>query len=131
MAVPRLATAAIIKQGEKILFIKRAQDPETDKWAWPGGLDAFEKHSDPREAVKCEVERDLGADYIIDYFFNYYYRKDESGAYITLVFSGKIKGEIKFNPESVKEARYFTEEEIAKRDFIFEHKKIIEEYLYQ
>lgn len=131
MAGPHLATVAIIKKGEKILFVKRAQDPEAGKWALPFGLGAFEKHFDPEEAVKCEVEYDLGVDYSIDYFFNYYYRESEGEAFVSLVFSGKIKGEIKPNPGSVKEMRFFSEEEIAKSEFAFEHKKIIEEYLYQ
>ena len=128
MVYPKLVTIAIIKNNDKILLIKRANEPEIGKWALPGGTGAFDKFSDPKDAIKCEVRYDFNIDFTINCFFNYYFRQDPDYSFLSLVFVGRIKEKPNINPKSVFEWGYFSEDEIRNLDLAFEHRTILQDY---
>jgi len=128
MAYPKLVTVAIIKNKNKVLLIKRANEPETGKWALPGGTGGFEKFLNPKYAIKDEVRYDLNIDFSINSFFKYYFREDSDNAVLSLVFTGEINKEPKINKKSVLECKYFIENEIKDLELAFEHKTILQDY---
>lgn len=131
MAYPKLSTIAIINQIEKVLLVRRAAEPERDKWALPGGNLGFKSFSDPAAAVKEEMNRLLGVNLTVDYFLNYYYGELSGAPAVEFVFCGKIGGQPKPDPGQVKAWRFFSEEEIAGLDLASNHKKILIDFLYQ
>jgi ADP-ribose pyrophosphatase YjhB (NUDIX family) len=130
MAYPKLVTVAIIIKDNKILLIKRANEPELGKWALPSGTGAFAKYSNPEEAVKDEVAYDLNCKFYPKSFFKNYFRDNEVPV-LSLIYLGTIKEEPKINPSSVQEWAYFSKQEISNMDLAFEHKKIVNDYFSQ
>ena len=128
---PKLVVSAIILQDGKILLVKRNKFPEKNKWAMPGGLGAFKDFPDPKEAVEEEVKFDLNTEFLLEKFFDYSFYVGEEGPTVTLHFIGKIKGNLKLNPNETSEYKFFSKQEILnmpKEDFAFSHKEVLERY---
>lgn len=60
---PRVAVVVLIQQDDRILLVKRANDPQRGKWTLPGGfMDAGE---DPQEAAVRECLEETGLEVCI------------------------------------------------------------------
>ncbi|MFH1585411.1 MAG: NUDIX domain-containing protein [archaeon] len=127
MTYPKLVTIAIISKENKILLIKRNNEPEIGKWALPGGCGAFKKFSDPKEAVKDEVYYDLRVRFIPRGLLGNYFQEDDPPI-LSIVYLGKIEGEPSINKLSAVEWVWFTEAKISNLDLAFDHKRIIRDY---
>lgn len=57
-----IVRSIIRDSGGKFLFVKRAKDPEKNKWSLPGGkIEHFEKAED---AIVREIKEELNLDFI-------------------------------------------------------------------
>src|SRR4051812_31520720 len=106
----RLVTAAIIENAlinpTHLLLVKRARAPFKDYWTFIGGVGAFEITDDLGEAVRSEVQGDIGRkfthDPVLEQFNSERYEFNGT-VYLnhTYYFKGIIDGEPIPNPEAV------------------------------
>lgn len=59
---PKATTTAIIIRDNKLLLLKRNQEPFKSLWDLPGGF--LQEHETPKEALKRELKEELGVDVI-------------------------------------------------------------------
>ncbi|MEM2211168.1 MAG: NUDIX hydrolase [Nitrososphaerales archaeon] len=98
---PIAAVGAIIKEGDKVLLVKRRFEPGMGKWSIPGGL--VELGERVQDAVVREVKEEVGltvkVEKLIDVVDNII--RDEEGRvmyhyiiadYLTSPISGELKG---------------------------------------
>lgn len=128
MQYPKLVTIAIIEKDNKVLLIKRGNEPELGKWAFPGGAGAFKYTSNPEKAVNIEVNYDLNVKFIPEKLLNIFYRKDDTPI-LAMTYIGKIEGEIKINKASVMEYRLVNKDELGKTDLAFDQNKMAADYI--
>lgn len=131
MRYPELVTVGIIEKDNQVLLIKRAEDVEEGgKWAMPGGTGAFKEKdiSGPLDAVAREVKWDLGVKYTPEKLLGAYFRKDKPPK-LSLVYIGKITGEISINEDSASDYKCYTDAELLKLDLAFDQNKMIRDYL--
>ena len=126
MDSPLLVTVAIIINNDKILLIKRGRDPFRGKWSLIGGCGAFKSDKDPVDAVKKEVQIDIGCDFSPN-FYNYNFAEFEAPT-VTMFFHGSISGNIKPSPKHVEEYRWFSPDEIDNLDLAFDHKTVLQKF---
>ncbi|MEM2569523.1 MAG: NUDIX hydrolase [Candidatus Bathyarchaeia archaeon] len=115
---PLVGVGAVVHVNNKILFIRRANEPGKGLWSIPGGL--VEVGETLRDAVRREVEEEtdvkIEVGNLIDVIENII--RDENGKvkfhYILIDFEAKpVREDISISPSSeVLEARWFTPEEI-------------------
>jgi len=92
-------TAAIIRNGNKILICQRAPDDECGMmWEFPGGK--REPGETPEECITREIKEELGIDILVkDIFTRSIYRINDKDVYFT-VFNAEIRDmDIKSNSE--------------------------------
>lgn len=125
---PALAVDAIVVKNGKILLIRRANEPFKGKWALVGG---FVEYGETTEnAVKREVEEETGMKVEVKELLGVYSepKRDPRGHVVSICYIVESKSnEIKIN-EEVKEARFFSLEEIKSMELAFDHAKIIRDY---
>ena len=127
MDSPLLVTAAIITDDDKILLIKRGRDPFKGKWSLIGGRGAFKTDKDPEDAVKTEVQIDIGCGFSPT-FFGYNFVKFEIPT-VTMFFHGPISGNITPSLKHVEEFKWFDPDEIEKLDLAFDHEEILQRFM--
>lgn len=126
MAKPILVTSAIIIEGKNILLVQNRKHLEPC-FGFPGGVGAFEKMSDPAQAVIQEVLGDIGCTFSGS-FFTYHFRDGEVPV-VTLFFVGTISGEPHPVCKNIVDVKYVPIEEARKMDLAYEHNFILEKYL--
>jgi len=124
---PKLTTDGVVVKGNKILLIKRKNEPFKGKWALPGGF--VEYGEKVEDSVIREVFEETGLKTKINNFFNVYSDpdRDPRGHTITLVYllkeiGGKLKGR-----DDASEAKFFDLNNLP--NLAFDHKKIINDVL--
>lgn len=122
----RLAIDALIIRDNKILLVKRANDPFKDFWSNPGG--GVDWGQTAEEAVTAEVKEETGLD-VTDTKFLQIYTKPERdpNQVITLAYAVKATGEVKAGSDA-KDAQWFDVNNLPK-PLAFDHETIIEDYL--
>ncbi len=117
---PLIGVGAVVQAGNRILLIKRANEPGKGLWSIPGGL--LEVGESLREAAKREVEEETGIKVkiceLIDVMENII--RDENGRvkfhYVLIDFRAEPiskEKDIKFSPSpEALEIRWFTPEEV-------------------
>jgi 8-oxo-dGTP diphosphatase len=117
---PFPAVGAVIKDNDRILLVKRRNEPSQGKWSIPGGV--VELGETIRAAVKREMEEEVSLQIepedIVDVIDNIVY--DENGKvryhYIITDFMARLTGgELKTNFESTR-ARWFKSYELIDLD---------------
>lgn len=116
--IPLIGVGAVVQMDNKILLVRRANEPGKGLWSIPGGL--LEVGETLKEAAKREVEEETGIPVeigeLIDVIENII--RDEDGRvkfhYVLIDFKAKpISEKFEIKPSSeVLEARWFTPEEI-------------------
>lgn len=86
---PKVAVAVLILQDERVLLIKRANDPKKGCWALPAGfVDAGE---DPQAAGCREALEETGLTVRIDALLDVFHTPDDGGlADIVIVYAASI-----------------------------------------
>jgi 8-oxo-dGTP diphosphatase len=123
----KATTAAIIQRDGKILLTKRNVNLGRGKWCPPGGH--IEIGETALDAIKREVKEETGLDFVNVNFFKYYdeFFPENKFHAVVLIFSGKAVGKEKLT-EEVSEMRWISKEELDNFDFLFHHKKIIDDF---
>lgn len=109
-------TAAIIREGEKILICQRAADDECPLlWEFPGGK--RENGEILEECIKREIREELGLDIrIIDIFMESIYRFNGEEIYFTVYNAEITGGQLSINVHN--NVRWVTVDEIGKYSFM-------------
>ena len=101
----------VVEKDGKYLLVQEAQEKCRGKWNLPAG------HLDPNEtifdAAKREVKEECGLDVELTGVCRIGNKKPENDIFVSVIFSTKVLGgSIKFNPDEILDAKWFTYEEI-------------------
>lgn len=124
---PGLTVDGIIIKDEKILLVKRKNDPFKGKWALPGGFVEYGEKTD--DAAVREVFEETGLKTTIDKLITVYSdpNRDPRGHIITVVYKLDINsGELK-SGDDASDAKFFDVNQLP--ELSFDHDKIIENAL--
>ena len=121
---PRLTTDGVIIKDNKLLLIKRKNEPFKNKWALPGGF--VEYGEKVEDSVTREVFEETGLKTKINNFFNVYSDpdRDPRGHTITLVYSLEIVGGNLKGNDDASEAKFFELDNLP--ELAFDHKEILD-----
>ena len=124
---PKLtADGAVLKQ-DKILLVKRKNNPYKDKWALPGGY--VEYGEIVENAVVREVLEETGLKTAVKEIIGVYSdpKRDPRGHTVTIVYLLElIKGELKSGDDAA-DARFFSLDSLP--DLAFDHNLIINDVI--
>lgn len=125
---PAITVDAIVERGNKILLIKRKNDPFKDYWALPGGF--VECGERVEEAIAREVEEEAGVKIKIRGLLGVYSDpdRDPRGHVISICFIAEGSERVAGRSDA-KDARFFEVKEAKKEKLAFDHDRILEEYL--
>jgi len=125
MKKPSIAVDGIITKDEKILLIKRKNEPFKGKWALPGGFVEYGERVE--EAVLREIKEETGLDAKIKKLFGVYSdpNRDPRGHTISIVFILEDKGKVK-GGDDAEEAKFFELKKLP--PLAFDHKKIVDDF---
>jgi 8-oxo-dGTP diphosphatase len=124
---PKLTVDGILIINDKILLIKRKNDPYKNMWALPGGYVEYKETTE--NAIIREFFEETGLEVKIKELNGVYSDpdRDPRGHTITIVYTlDKIKGDIKYGDDAA-DAKFFSIESIP--HLAFDHEKIIRETL--
>jgi len=125
MKKPSIAVDGIITKDEKILLIKRKNEPFKGKWALPGGFVEYGERVE--EAVLREIKEETGLDAKIKKLLGVYSdpNRDPRGHTISIVFILEGKGKAK-GGDDAEEAKFFELKKLP--PLAFDHKKIVDDF---
>ena len=117
----------MIIKDNKLLLIKRKNEPFKNKWALPGGF--VEYGEKVEDSVIREVFEETGLKTKINNFFNVYSDpdRDPRGHTITLVYSLEIVGGNLKGNDDASEAKFFELDNLP--ELAFDHGKIINQII--
>lgn len=121
---PSIAVDGILIKNNKILLIKRKNEPFKDKWALPGGF--VEYGEKVEDAVLREFEEEVGIKAKIKELLGVYSdpNRDPRGHVISIVFILEGEGLPKAGDDA-KEAKFFDLNALP--PLAFDHEKIIKD----
>ena len=127
---PKATVTAIIIKENKILLLKRNQEPFKNMWDLPGGY--MQEKESQEESLKREVREELGADAIDINFIKslpgYAQWKGEQFPVLSHFFLVQIKGDIKLSDEN-QEYNFFDIKSINEKEVAFDSNKEMIKYL--
>ena len=107
---PKVAAVTFIHNGETILLVRRAMDPEKGKWALPGGY--VDANEDPRQAAIREVEEETGLHVTITRLLDINFTPPANGEQgirpIVIIFEACIVGGSIHPQDDVDRVEWFT-----------------------
>lgn len=127
---PILSAGILAIDNEKVLLIKRGNDPNKGLWSIPGGM--VKLGESPEEAAIREFREETGLDAIIEGLlgvFNIVIRDDEGKIkyhYVVIDYLGKVIGGILRPGSDVLDAKWFEINELDKVQTSTTLKKAIE-----
>ena len=124
---PSLTVDGVIIKDNKVLLIKRRNEPYKDKWAIPGGFVEYGEKTE--DAVIREIKEETGLEAKIDGLIGVYSDPDRdprkhvvSIAYLLTDIKGKEKG-----GDDAKEAKWWYINDLP--DLAFDHHNILDDAL--
>lgn len=114
---PKVAVVVVIFQNDRILMIKRAQDPKKGFWALPAGfVDAGE---DPQAAARREALEETGLIVKIDRLMDVFHTPDDGGmADIVIAYAASITGGTLHADDDAEAADWFDKTRIPELAFL-------------
>ena len=105
-ADPKVAATVLVEQGEGVLLVRRAYDPERGRWTLPGGfIDAGE---DPRRAAERECLEETGLVVKVSDLLDVLYGQDHPrGASIIIIYKADILSGVLQSGDDVDGAAFF------------------------
>lgn len=126
--IVRATVGAIIKKDEKVLLIKRGNEPFNSYWCLPGGHIDYGETA--KQAVIREVKEETGLT-IKPVFFSY---RDEIYPDINwhgevLIFHGKAEGKEAVDGKEIIDIKWVDIKEALNMKLAFEHEKTLKVYI--
>lgn len=133
--IPRVGVGVVVVQNNKILLIKRGQEPSEGLWAFPGGL--VELGEQLKEAVRREVKEECNIEInvgevltVLDLIL-----KDEDDQvkfhYVLIDYIASfVSGELKPGSDVV-DANWFSKSEVEKLDIPEISKQVIDKVFHE
>jgi len=121
---PSVAVDGVLIKGDKILLIKRKNEPFKGRWALPGGF--VEYGETVEEAVLREFEEEVGLRARIKKLLGVYSKpdRDPRGQVISIVFLLDAEGDAKAGDDAA-DARFFPLDNLP--PLAFDHDEIIKD----
>lgn len=123
-----LTTGALIIKKDKLLLIKREGRLFPNKWSLSGGQ--INPREEIRAAIRREVKEEIGCTFEVEDFidFSEYMGQDnnEQKHIVSLIFKGSIRGKITLDPNEVKEAKWYSYDEVLNLPLAFSYKTFFE-----
>lgn len=124
----RLTVDVVVSDGEKVVLVKRRNEPFKDSWALPGGF--VEYGETVEKAAVREVKEETGLDVELEGLLGVYSEpdRDPRGHTVSVVFFGvKKKGKLKAGDDAADAMEcLLTKTESVQ--LAFDHEAIIEDY---
>ena len=118
---PLLVTAALIRDGDRILIAQRQKDSrfEPNKWEFPGGKVDFGEH--PEESLTREIEEELGIAINVGPLYSlgsHVYERNGMTRHVVILFyrCGMVGG--RPVPVDVQDLRWVTREELSSYTYV-------------
>jgi 8-oxo-dGTP diphosphatase len=106
---PRPTGGTIIRDGDRVLIVRRAREPKAGEWELPGGFcDGWEL---PADAAVRETREELGIEVLLDRFVGMYLARYEFQGEILPVLdcfcqARIVSGDLRLNPAELLEHRW-------------------------
>ncbi|MBE6488714.1 MAG: NUDIX hydrolase [Methanosphaera stadtmanae] len=123
--IPSLTVDAIIVHEDKIVLIKRLNNPHMNKWALPGGF--VEYGETVEDATIREAKEETNLDINLDDLVGVYSDPDRDPRRhtVSVVYKATIVGDVIQSGSDAKDARFFNIEDAMKMDLAFDHNEIL------
>lgn len=114
---PKVAAAVLICADERVLLVRRANDPFQGAWTLPAGfVDAGE---DPRAAAAREALEETGLTVAIDGLLDVFHTPDDGGmADIVIVYRASVTGGTLCAADDADAAAWFRAEDVPALAFL-------------
>jgi len=87
---PLIVTAAVIRDGDKVLIAQRQGGPLAGKWEFPGGK--LEPGEGPEECLVRELREELGIEAAVKDIFAVVYHEYDFGPILLLAYACALSG---------------------------------------
>ena len=116
---PKVAAVTFIHNGESILLVRRAMDPEKGKWALPGGY--VDANEDPRQAAIREAKEETGLHITITRLLDIVFTPPADGEQgirpIVIIFEACVVGGTIQPQDDVDKVEWFTADTLPELAF--------------
>lgn len=126
---PSLAAGLIVHREGRICLVRRAHDPGSGKWTFPGGF--VDTDEDPAAAALRETREETACAAQVERLLGVYRSPGPRGKRVVIVvYVGHYVADAAGGSEEVREVRWFRPEEIPWDEFAFESTvQALREYL--
>lgn len=124
---PALTVDTIIVEDNRVVLIKRLNNPYKDYWAIPGG---FVEYGEKIEhAAIREAKEETGLDITLTKLVGVYSdpNRDPRGHTVTVAYLAKIVGGTLKSDSDAKDAKFIEADELKNLRLAFDHKTILED----
>ncbi|MBE6485842.1 MAG: NUDIX hydrolase [Methanosphaera stadtmanae] len=124
---PALTVDTLILEDNKIILIKRLNNPFKDYWAIPGGF--VEYGEKVEDAAVREAKEETGLDIELTKLVGVYSDpdRDPRGHTVTIAFLSKIIGGTLKSDSDAKDAKFLDINELKNMKLAFDHKEILKD----
>ncbi len=108
---PKVAVVIFITAGDRLLLVKRRNDPGSGRWALPAGfIDADE---DPQAAAIRETREETGLIVVVDRLIDLFHRPDAGGfADIVIAYRAQVVGGSLAADDDAEDAAWFARDDL-------------------
>ena len=124
---PALTVDTIIIEDNKVILIKRLNNPFKDHWAIPGGF--VEYGEKVEDAAVREAKEETGLDIELTKLVGVYSNpdRDPRGHTVTVAFLSKIIGGTLKSDSDAKDAKFIDISELKNMKLAFDHNEILKD----
>jgi 8-oxo-dGTP diphosphatase len=124
---PVPAVAMIIPRGDKIVLVRRAEEPYRGHWCLPAGF--MELNETPQQCAVREAKEETGLDIRVRELFGVYAGQDDPRARVVLIIYlvEMVAGELRAGDDA-SEARLFGPDELPEEIAFRSHRQAIGQY---
>lgn len=114
---PKVAVAVLIRSGDRILLVQRANNPFQGYWTLPAGFMDYDE--DPRSAGCREVAEETGLQVQIESLLDVFHTPHDGGlADVVIVYAARITGGTLRPDDDAADARWFTPADVPAVAFL-------------
>jgi ADP-ribose pyrophosphatase YjhB (NUDIX family) len=122
---PKVAVGVVIERAGKLLLIRRANDPERDKWSFPAGF--VDGGEDPARAAAREAREETGLTVRLTGLLDVVARASEiEGADFVIVYRAEVVAGVPTPGDDASEVRFFGPDEVPELAAFASTHKIID-----